>query len=339
MKKRIVQNIWLFTLLLITLARAGEQSWIQESIDLTINTKFSAAEALLNDRIASGDSTIGVWFYYASVLNSKMAHFESYNDSSDFLEILNKVENKAQRHLSKASLPEAEKALFLFYRGSALGYRAFYEGKREQWFSALSDGLKSIDDLQNAVQLDSTLYDAWLGIGVYKYWRSTKLKFLLWTPFVDDLREEGIEDIKKAIRQSKHSAYMAMHQLIYILLDYGRYDEALFYAQKVIDAYPQSPFMWWAYAHTYYKMRANKKALEAYDILLSLVEADPGANPSHRITCHLRKAEIYKRMGQYNNCAIECRLGLNMKFKDFLTVTGKKNFVKLKQLLQECIRK
>jgi len=333
MKKRFV-FIYLLPFL-FSLQSVRATNWIQESIDLTINARFDSAETLLSHRIQAGDSSVAVYFYYASLLNSKMTHFENNKDAARFLKMLHKVIVKCNRRLRQTNLSAVSLAKLYFYRGSAFGYRAFFEGKGKQWWPALKDGLRSIKDLNKAVETDSTLYDAYLGIGVYKYWRSTKLKFLLWTPFFSDERRQGINDIKIAVARSRNSRYMAMHQLIYILLDYGRFDQALTYAQKVIAAYPHSPFMWWAYAHTLYKRHENKQALKAYDHLLMMIENNPQANPSHWLTCHLRKAEIYKRMGEVQNYANECRLGLRKQWKDPLSKPGQEALAKMRGFLEE----
>lgn len=278
-------------------ARPGQSSdWIQTSIDLTINTKFDRAERLLRTRIAEGDHSPQVWFYLASVLNSKMTHFEDFEQAASFEQAIDSVLLKTENIKIITDLPD--RARLLFYRGSALGYRAFYEGQIGKWLAALNDGMASVDHLKQAVALDSTLYDAWLGIGVYQYWRSTKLKLVLWMPFIPDQREEGIANIRKAVTKSRYSRYMAMHQLIYILLNYGLKDEAVPLAEEVIHAYPKSTFMWWAYAHTWFMRHEYERAIPAYRKLLHLLQTEPGQNPNHVVACYTRLAEMYQRLGQ-----------------------------------------
>ncbi|MEJ2056048.1 MAG: hypothetical protein P8X42_19210, partial [Calditrichaceae bacterium] len=273
---------------------AKSADWIQQTIDYTINNQFDSAEAVIQDRFAGGDSSLPVYFYYASILNSKMTHFENKEDEDLFNDILNRIINEAGKLIETGNI-ENKKLLAkaYFYRGSAYGYQAYAQGKNGQWLKALDNGLSSISDLQESVKIDSTLYDAYLGIGVYNYWRSTKLKYMLWLPFVPDRRKEGVEQIKLAIRKGRYSAGMGMHQLIYILLDYGRFDEAVPYAEKVIRLYPNSQFMRWAHAHVYYKRHEYEKAVQSYLKLLQLIENDNKANPGHRLFCQVKLAEIF----------------------------------------------
>ena len=319
----------------VLLLSQEDNGWIKESIDLTINTNFAAAESLLTAKIAESDSSIEACFYYASVLNSKMTHFENSDNADEFLDILQKVVDKCDSGLENDDLGAEEKARLHFFQGSAFGYMGFFEGQNQQWFKALNHGLKSINDLKKAAELDSTLYETYLGIGVYQYWRSTKLKFLLWTPFFDDLRQEGIANIKKAIRPGVLSRYMAMHQLVYILLDYKKFDEALAYAEEAAAAYPQSQFMQWAYAHVFFKKHDNQRALQEYDRLMALLLADPDVNPSHLITCHLRRARIYLRLKEYQQCSMECRLGLEIPYGEDLSDKGREARESLLEILDE----
>jgi len=316
----------------------AEQEWISQSIDLAINAHFAEAESLLTARMSRGDSSVELYFYYASVLNSKMTHNENYDDGEHFLNLLQRVIRMSDRQLQTADslLNSRKRAELLFYRGSAYGYLAYYEGQTGKWYQAMSNGFKAIDDLRLAVETDSTLYDAYLGIGVYYYWKSTKLKFILWLPFFPDRREEGIELIKKSIRNNAIGKYMAMHQLVYILLDYGDYDSALKYAKRLAAAYPQSPFMWWAYAHTFYKRHEYKQAIHAYNKLLGIIEEKNPLNLMHWLHAHVMLAEIYQRIGDSENSVYHCQLVLRNKYPaEQMSERGLERLEKAKEILQK----
>ncbi len=280
------------SILLVQICFSQNQDWIRQSIDLTINTQFVKAESLLTERMNNGDSSLAVHFYFASVLNSKMTHFENRLENHQFDSALQYVINNGKQHLENPSLQEKEKATILFYIGSAYGYLAFYQGQIGQWFNAIKNGNKATDYLKNAVETDSTLWDAYLGLGTYKYWLSTKID---WIPFIPDQREEGIELIQKTIGHNTFSKYLAMHQLIYILLDFGEFDQAEELAEEIVKAYPQSVFMHWAYSHVFMKKKNFPKAIASYKKLLGLISKDPEANPNHKITCLGRMADMYSR--------------------------------------------
>ncbi len=329
--------VFLLILLVFSFSRAALAGgdWIQQSIDLTINARFDSAESVVRPHCDNPQERLPAWFYLASILNSKMTHFESYGEPTPFLSALDSVLKYSEQELDQKNVTLKRKAKLLFYRGSAWGYKAFYEGRVGQWLAALNNGLSSVSDLQQAIKLDSALYEAYLGIGVYQYWRSTKLKLLLWTPFVSDLREQGIANIKKAVRFSKHSRYMAMHQLIYILVNYHHFDEAWQYAQQAVTAYPKSPFMRWAYAHTLFMMHKNQQAAVAFNTLLKLLSEQPQKNPAHLVACRVRLAEIYQRLGQSKKCRRQLKLIFKYSKKE-LSDAGRKELDKARVLRQNC---
>ncbi len=287
-----------FAFFLSTSESLADSTWVDRVMDWTINARFEQAEQLLRQKIAQSDSALSPCFYLASVLNSKMNYYENQKQAKEFNALLHFVIRRSDQKLHRLSGKNTSVARLYFYRGSAYGYLAYFQGQTGQWFSALKNGLKAVSDLKRAVEIDSTLYEAYLGLGTYKYWRSTKLKFALWLPFVPDQREEGIRDIKHAMKSPSDSRYMALHQLIYILTDYGKYDEALRYAREGITAFPQSPFMWWAYAHTYFKAHRYLQALKTYSALLKLIEQNTPQDRSHWLACTVRLAEINRRLGR-----------------------------------------
>jgi len=306
-----MKSIILFSLVLFNLLIARD--WITQCIDYSINTKFSEAESLLTARMNQGDSSLDVYFYYASVLNSKMTHFENNADEDTFYKALNRVIDAGKDSLDGENLKNTERARILFYVGSAYGYLGFYQGQIDEWLSALRNGSKAHDYLQLAVHTDSTLWDAYLGLGAYKYWLSTKVH---WIPFVPDEREEGISLIKKTIEHNSYSRYMAMHQLVYILLDYGDFDQAQKVAEELILKYPRSQFMYWAYSHVFMKEKDFPNAISAYKRLLQLINADPNANPNHRITCLARLGDMYSRS---DNCDEANKIKSEIEYDDYYT--------------------
>jgi tetratricopeptide (TPR) repeat protein len=310
----------IFIILLISVQFSFSMDWIDENIELTINGKFNQALSLIEQKIQNDTSNYEAYFYLAATLNSKMAHFENFEFEEDFMSAINQTINLInQRQMENIEISDSLNSQYLFYLGSSYGYRGYFEGRKGNWYSALSDGMKATNLLEQAVELDSTLYKAYLGIGTYDYWSSSKIKFVLWIPFISDNRDEGIAMIRKSLLEKGPAKYMAMHQLVYILIDYGMYEDALVYADKIIKAYPESQFMWWAYSHVYYKMRNYEKAINAYKVLLNLVLKDKQANPAHIIKCNLKLAQLYYESSNYLECINQCNNILNYEDSDLIS--------------------
>jgi tetratricopeptide (TPR) repeat protein len=298
--------------------------WIDESIHLVMNTRFDEAEHIFKKHIAEGDSSLGVWFYYSSMLNSQMVHHENGLNPEKFLHILNKVIHKADESLRFIDRSDSTAiAKVFFYKGSALGYLSFYQGQIGKYFSALNNGFKTVEQLNMALAYDSTLYDAWLGIGVYQYWKSVRLKSISWMPFMEDQREEGIRNVKKSIQYAPRSRYLAMHQLIYILTAEKRFKEAQQYAKEVIAIFPQSSFMRWAHAHTYFMAHENEEALLSFQQLKKLLKNDPATNPNHLVQVEAHTADIFNRMGMRDSCRAHSQTALKLSLNILLSEKGR----------------
>jgi len=322
----------------LQLVFADSTDWIQPTLDLAINNHFKEAESLLNHRIATEDSSAETWFYLASVLNSKMNYYENSIDPQPFTKVVNTLIRKAEALLEQNGLTSEQRANGLFYRGSAYGYLAFYQSRSGSYFAALRNGLHSIGDLKKCIGIDSVFYDAYLGIGAYQYWRSSKFKFLFWSPFVEDLRPEGIKNIRKAIVNSKYSRYLAMHQMIYILTNYGKMDEALNYARQAVQAYPNSIFMYWAFAHTLYKRHEYSKAIEAFKYLSHLMKKTSEKNPAHLTECYSKMAEIYFKTNQAILCRQMAEQALEQAAGKDLSPEGQESVKQARQYLDRLAR-
>jgi len=309
---KVNPHIIIIILTLMPVICNGE-NWIDENIELTINNKFSEALSLLNERLEQSSEKYEIYFYFVATLHSKMTHFENFDDEHTLNAYADSTINIIESKLQSENLPDSTHAKLLFYLGSTYGYLGFLDGRKSNWYSAMSNGLEAKSLFEQAVELDSTLYEAYLGIGAFKYWLSSKIKFALWLPFVPDGREEGIAMIKKSLKSHGPSRFIAMHQLIYILLDYGRYDEAVEYAEKIVEKYPESQFMWWAHAHAFYKRRDYERAISAYNRLLQLLKDDPDKNPSHIVECNLKLAQLYLELKEYPKCISYCQTVLKYK--------------------------
>ena len=106
-----------------------------------------------------------------------------------------------------------------------------------------------------------------------------------------------------------------MHQLVYILLDYGRYEEAIVFAEKVVEKYPNSQFMWWANAHAYFKNQDFENAKSSYQRLYALIMEDKSRNLSHLLKCKFKLAVVYKELSEFEECKKQCDAILELSEK------------------------
>ncbi|MBN2365483.1 MAG: hypothetical protein JXL67_04920, partial [Calditrichaeota bacterium] len=87
--------------------------------------------------------------------------------------------------------------------------------RKWNFIGAYRDAVRGIDHFKKALEKDSTLYDVYLGLGSYYYWRTAKSSFLrliaFWMP---DKRELGINQLQFAIDHGRYAVYEALYVLL-----------------------------------------------------------------------------------------------------------------------------
>jgi tetratricopeptide (TPR) repeat protein len=293
------KNIILFLLLFPTIGWSFNPSSpeiktrINKGIELTILCDFDSAKTIYRTLINDyPDEPVG-YFYMAAVIQSQMLDEEDFSYKTDFENFVEKcIKKSIQLRSDRKNDPWP-----LFYEGNAYLYQSFLKSKLGNWWGAYRDAGKGVSRLEKALELDSTFYDAYLGIGSYKYWKSSKIKFLSWLPFVSDEREQGIKLVKKSIELGNFVDLIGRDQLAWILMDAGRLDEANKYALQNYELYPESRFFQWTLTEVMYQSKELKEAYQKYILLYQSVQKIPDNNHLNEVSCLLRMGEIEYEQG------------------------------------------
>ncbi|RKX19803.1 MAG: hypothetical protein DRP26_02795, partial [Candidatus Zixiibacteriota bacterium] len=104
----------------------------------------------------------------------------------------------------------------------------------ESWFKAVTKGLKAGKYFSKAVKKDTLFYEASVGLGTLHYWRSAKLGILRKLPFISDKRQQGIDELKKAMEKSRYSSTAAAIGLGWIYINRKEYPKAIAIADELI---------------------------------------------------------------------------------------------------------
>ncbi len=115
-----------------------------------------------------------------------------------------------------------------FYVASAYSFQALHSFRKHRWIGAYIAGRKAIGNYNRALKKMPNLYDCYLGLGSYHYWRTAKSKFIRIVAFwMRDRRELGLEQIKLSIDHGRYSPEEATYGLIIAYYDHGDYGQAL----------------------------------------------------------------------------------------------------------------
>ncbi|MGB5106624.1 MAG: hypothetical protein WBP42_07900 [Candidatus Zixiibacteriota bacterium] len=185
--------------------------------------QFEAALDSSRQLIVEEDSNAVGYFLMGLVYYSIANQYRSDRDVDSITHYLD-VAIKLAQHELKTNEPTPESYYVL---GSSYGCRALFRSIHGGWWGAFRDGHHSCSNLEKALALDSSLTDAFSGIGAYHYWKSAKSKKIAFLPFISDQRKVGLAEIYRAIEANGVMEPNARKALLPIYNYEKRYDETL----------------------------------------------------------------------------------------------------------------
>lgn len=277
-------------------------SLILKGIDLTLESRFDSAMAVfLLVYEKTPDHPVGL-FYMAATRQSEMMDYETDRYEDEFYQYIDSA-----LVIGKRSLDQGDSSAWThFYVGSAYSYKGLYQVKAGSYVSGFVSANKGIGHLKKAMKQDSTLYDAYLGVGNYQYWSGRLSKYLRWLPFIRDEREEGIQNVHLAIEKGAFSKWVSINSLAWIEYDREEYAEALHLFRLGLEPYPDSRFFIWGVGSCLFKIKRWRDAIEIYDRLLDSVLKGKIYSGYNEAECRLRLADSYFALGQFPQALQEC---------------------------------
>jgi len=263
-------------------------SLLTAGIDQTLRQEYENATRTFQV-VARGFSDHPAGFLYqAAILQAKAMDYELPIERDPFDSLL-----AIARERSSAMIDSDPNSPWgYFYRGTTLGYDSYARAQRGDWFGAASKGMSSASDFHRAVAADSSFFDAYAGIGTYYYWKTRKIEFLTWLPFVDDKMEEGIRLLTICIGSGEYNKYAAMSSLLSIFLDDEDYEGAAHLAEEALRAYPSNRLFLWGLATARERLADTSGALNAYQRLLASMVSDPRENSYNELVCRLNMIKL-----------------------------------------------
>ncbi len=216
----------------------------------------------------------GLFLFHALTLLSAMTDRETNTYGKNFNKYLDSAEAYCESRLLNCD--RSDSAVVYLYLGHIRAYRSLYQARFGSSMAALDDGLRARGEYTKGLELDSTFYDLYLGLGSYHYWKSVKAGLLKTVGIFSNEQEQGIEEINLAADSSLFSKKPAKSALIWILLNEKEYDSALVLATEMHDRYPHSNTFVWPMAQAYYESEQFVKAAMYYNEIFESQKKAPG---------------------------------------------------------------
>jgi tetratricopeptide (TPR) repeat protein len=284
-------------------------SLILKGIDLTLESRFDSALAVFRSvQMETPDHPVGL-FYQAATLQSEMMDYETDRYENEFYQYIDSALVIGERRLDQGD----SSSWTHFYVGSAYSYKGLYQVKSGAYVPGFISANKGVGHLRKAMKQDSTLYDAYLGVGNYQYWSGRLSKYLRWLPFIRDERDEGIRNIHLAIEKGAFSKWVSINSLAWIEYDREEYAEALRLFRLGLEPYPESRFFLWGAGSCLFRIKRWQDAVEIYEGLLDSVLYGKIYSGYNEAECRLRLAGSYFGLGDYEKSLRECDAILSLK--------------------------
>ncbi len=254
---------------------------VSEGVDLTLKQQYGQADSVFQVVSRMYPSHPFGSLYRAAVMEAKSIDYLDPLDFATFDSLVLQAKSRAEKMIE--TMPDA--AMGYYLRGTAIGFDAYARVDAGNWVGGILKGLSAATDLKRAVELDSTLYDAYAGVGTYYYWKSRKAEFLNWA--LGDRRYEGIRLLEIASQKADHNKYAALSALTAIYLDTGQPDLAAECARRGLQRYPDNRVFLWGLASAEDQAKDYTGAISTYERLLRNIVNARLTNPYNEIACRL----------------------------------------------------
>ncbi|MBD3232669.1 MAG: hypothetical protein GF315_02985 [candidate division Zixibacteria bacterium] len=203
-----------------------------------------------------------------------------------------------------------------FYYGGALGYRGIYKSEQGDWWGAFKDGARARGKLEKALEMDSTNFDIYYGLGSYDFWRSVKTEVFWWLPFFSDKRQQGIEYMWKAAEKGKYSQREVKYALIRVYHEIEEWEKMFEVWFKYLeDVNPDDPYALWWLADGYAQLGQWGNCEEMYKKLFGAIEESEFYHPDAEVELRYKIAVAQKNQNKTEKAIENLRKGISLELK------------------------
>lgn len=274
---------------------------ISSGLEQSYNFNWNEAEEIFTKIIDKyPDDPRG--FYYKSIIYQwYFLGNEDKKDYENFMDLSDSVIEKASALLE--TNPNNVDILYLL--GSAYTYRGIVFTKAENYLNAAWAVKKSESYLNSVIEIDSTYYDAYLGLGLYNFAVGqipTAFNWALSLAGIEGSKADGINYIKIAAKKGTFAKVEAQYYLSQILSEVLiDYDKASFYLENLVQKYPKNIIFRYSYASLEIKKKNLNTAKKNLDIIIH--SSDSKFNQIRSLSNFLM-GDVYFRNNNFENAKI-----------------------------------
>lgn len=205
--------------------------------------------------------------------------------------------------VAKKRLEENEQDInALFYLGGAYGSLGRYYGMTYSYLKAYWYGKKGVNYLETVLEMDSTYYDAYLGMGIYHYLADVLPKFVKVLSFILGIEGDRALGIKQLQLAGERGIYAKTEALFFLGAIYTyrerEYSKALMIWNDLLRMYPDNPGVLIHLGRCYANMGYCQQALNIYQSILTGTDIEQRLPLS---SIHYQTGTVQFRMNDFQN--------------------------------------
>jgi len=291
---------------------SGIDTLIDHAVDLVHSEQYFDAIKICEDIISDNpDNPMGYLgaavIYHGIMRNYWINHYEPQFDSLLTISI-----EKGEQAIKKY---ENDAECYFMY-GAALGFRGMHRIRKGQWFGAFIDGIKGYRNLKKSYDMNDELYDAYYGLGLYYYWKSSKAKVFTFLRLMKDEREKGIEFIKIAIDKGRFASLEGQFALVEIYYYEGRFDEAYQECLALQNRFSDDPTWLYIMAKLLQNKQQWNESKQFFQKIVGRLETSPfPRSMGFFAACHYGIAKCSYQLKNFDNALKECEIAMEYATK------------------------
>lgn len=262
MKKLIITLYFLLAFQIIVGQNQKYNKIISQAEKLSYNFEFEACDSLINKAIKLSPQNpeayllkakIHLWYFLGSKNEKDYKLFFNFSDSS-----LIKTDKLLELNSNNARL--------MYLLGNIYKYRAMAYGSNGNTLDAFWSTKKSVSFFEDVIHLDSTLYSAYGGIGIFEYALSYVPALFNWAITISGLsadQNNGFSYIEKASKKGKLDKIEYTFHLAKLydehLADYTKSSEIL---SDLLTQFPNNSLFHYQAAISFIKNKKLDKAIK-----------------------------------------------------------------------------
>ena len=274
-----------------------DSSLAARSVNLIARQEYDAALEWCDSLLQTYPELPDGYFIRATILYSRGIDFEDEVDAPAAAAANDSVQAICSRSLNAG----AAAPWLYYYRGTVLGYESYEHFRQGRYLKGYLVGVEAARDFRAALALDSTYYDACLGLGTFLYYRSAYAGFLREMGIFGDHRAEGRALIARSAAGGSFSRLPAESALAWIDIDEQRYDSAAVRARDLLERYPGNRSFRWCLGRALIGLERWSDAAPVYGELLASLRAEPRNNYFNEIGCLHALARCYVNLQDWES--------------------------------------